>query len=180
MMDQHVPPPQPAAAAAPPRPHWKETLLAPRSLKLICGALALGAAVSGGAWKLWLQPQRDLAERRYATSLDVAKLYGLQKRYYRLKGVYANDVDSLLALEPDGAALKARMGEHLDLATLTVVGNAKQFKIEANVLNPERTLVKIRGPISELPPARTEAPAPQERGVGTGSDGRPVAPPSSH
>jgi hypothetical protein len=147
----------------------------PATLRLIVAALAVGAAASGAGWWFWLKPQLDVARLRSETTADVLTLYGLQMRYHQRKRTYANDLDSLLALEPDGAARKARMNGHLDLSTLAIVGDATKFKIEANVLDLQRTLIKIRGPIRDRPAPRPEVIV-RETGLGLGGDGRPVAP----
>jgi hypothetical protein len=172
MNDQHAPPPAPAAA---PRPSWTQRLFNPSSARGLLLALATGAAAAGGGWWFWLKPHQELARVRFETDSDVLKLYGLQLRYKKAKGTYASDLDALLSLEPDAAARKARMADHMDLATLTIVGDAKKFKIEANVLDAERTLVKIRGPIQDRPAPRSEANV-RETGIGPGGDGLPVAP----
>jgi hypothetical protein len=175
--EQHVPPPSvPAPAALRPRLDWRERIFSGTSLSLLFGALAVGAAAAGAGWKLWLKPQQDLARLRFETTADVLTLYALETRYKRAKGVYANDLDALLAQEPDAAARKSRMGTHLDLSTLAVVGDAKKFKIEANVLDAARTLIKIRGPLPDRPTPRAEGPLAPETGLTLGADGRPIAP----
>ena len=55
---------------------------------------------------------------------------------------------ALLSVSPDAAALKARLAANADMNTLAVVGTADKFKIELNVLDPERTSIKIRGPVA--------------------------------
>ncbi len=170
----------PAAASpapAAPRPPWKERLFSASSLRLLFGALILGAAASGAAWQIWLKPLRVAQRQRFETTKDVLELYGLQLKYARAHGFYAGDLDALLALAPDGAARKARMAGHLDLTTLAVVGDAKKFKIEANVLDDDRTLIKIMGPIVDRPWSPKAGPTLEETGSAVGQNGLPVAPP---
>ena len=160
----------------PERPNWKESLFSAATLRLMIGALALGTAAAGAGWIFWLKPRQDDARLHFDTAADVLALYGLEQRYKQAKGVYASDLDALLAQEPDAAARKARMGVYIDLSTLTVVGDAQKFKIEANVLDAGRTLIKIRGPLPDRPKQRTEASLPPEIGLSVGADGRPIAP----
>jgi hypothetical protein len=164
-----TPPPKPAA------PSWKERLFSAQALKMLVLTAALGAAAAAGGWQVWLKPQRDVARMRFETTRDVLSLYGLEMQYKKAKGVYASDLDALLALAPDGAARKADMGRHLDLTTLAIVGDAQKFKIEANVLDADRTLIKIRGPIQDRPAPRAEIVVPLAAGSGV-DGGRPVAP----
>lgn len=143
-MDSVPPPiPEPTAGGLFGRERWLKRLRDPR--RFAAGLLlgVIGFAIARACHK----PQQALTQKHYATSQDVLELYRLQIRYKTARGAYANDLDSLLSITPDAAARKARMGEHLDMSTLAVVGNAKHFKIEANVLDPERTFVSIRGPI---------------------------------
>ncbi|NNN04896.1 MAG: hypothetical protein HKL90_03250 [Elusimicrobia bacterium] len=174
MSDPAAPPP----ATAAPRPSWRQRLFSAASLRLMFGALVVGAAASGAAWRLWLKPQNDAQRKRFETTEDVLELYGLQLKYARAHGFYASDLDALLALAPDGAARKARMAGHLDLTTLAVVGDAKKFKIEANVLDDDRTLVKILGPIFDRPWAPKAGPTLEETGGSVGQNGLPVAAPA--
>ena len=112
----------------------------------IAAAVATGASIAAGLWWVRLRPQSAASQRRYETFMDVLKLYDLQVAHKKVKGIYAGNLESLLVLSPDPAALKARLSAHADINTLTVVGNAERFKIEANVLDPQRTLIKIKGP----------------------------------
>jgi len=159
----------------PQRLSWQQRLFTPALFKMLLAAAALGAATAGAAWWAWLRPARDAAAMRAATVDDVLALYGLEMRYAKAKGSYASDLDTLLTLTPDGAQRKARMAGHLDLSTLAIVGDARKFKIEANALDAERTLVKIKGPIADRPAPRTEVLL-QDTGTGLGSDGKPLAP----
>ena len=118
----------------------------PRTLAHIALALALGAAGAGAGWVVYLKPIRAIADIRYRSHLGLMRLYDLQLAYHASHGTYANDLDALLASAPDGAKVRAQLKTSVDLNTLAVVGNANWFRLEANVLDPERTAVKFRGP----------------------------------
>ncbi len=119
-----------------------------KKLLAVAGAVALGAAAAATWWRFSIAPKRALVQKRYQATMDIATLYGLQLSYKRARGTYANDLASLLSVDPDGAALKASLGANTDMNTLTVVGDANKFKIELNVLDPDRTLIRIKGPIA--------------------------------
>jgi hypothetical protein len=143
------------------------------TLRAVAAGLAIGAAGAAAWWRLSYLPARAIVQRRYQSTLDIAKLYGLQLSYKRVKGTYANDLGSLLLVDPDGRALKANLAANVDMNTLAVVGDANKFKIELNVLDPDRTLIKIKGPIV---PRAAAAPAPN---LGTqpppmNADGAPI------
>ncbi len=114
-------------------------------------ALACGAAGTAAGWALWLKPQQAVAEKRYQTHQALMRLYDMQMAYRAGRGTFAGDLDSLLASAPDGATVRAILHANADDATLTVVGDAQKFRLEANVLDPERTIIKIRGPMGEPP-----------------------------
>jgi hypothetical protein len=155
---------------------WKERLFAPRTLGFAAAGLAVGLAAAGIGWKVWLVPQRRIAVLREETVRDVMALYDLQVKYKRAHGTYANGLDALLPFAPDPAALKARMAAHLDLSTLAVVGSADKFRIEANVLDGERTLVKIAAPSRTGPPPPTAAIPMAVPASGDSDGGAPIAP----
>ena len=146
------------AAPVPVPQTWRRRLVSPRSLMGMAVGLVIGCAVLGGVWRTYMRPQRETAQRRYDTTMDLWALYDLQMTHKLVLGTYANGLDALLATSRDGPALKARMAGHLDLNTVAVVGDAGKFRLEANVLDSERTLVKIKGPIMER--MRPAAPAP--------------------
>lgn len=125
----------------------KRALTEPRTLFVVALALALGAAGAGVGWKLFLQPARAIAAIRYQSHLGLMRLYDLQVAYHGAHGTYANDLDTLLASAPDGAKLRAQLAATMDINTLAVIGDATRFRLEANVLDPQRTSVKIRGPL---------------------------------
>jgi hypothetical protein len=152
------------------------------NLKRYILALAAGIAVSAlgaaGTWSLYLKPIRTDAVMLSETLIDVTTLFALQLKYQKARGVYANDLDTLLTLSPDRDALKARLTRNVDMTTLAVVGDAKKFKIEANVLDRDRTLIKLKGPVEDVvkrpEPKMTEASSE----AGGGSEiGKPLATP---
>lgn len=112
-------------------------------------ALACGVAGTALGWTLWLKPQQITAQRRFQTHQALMRLHDMQMAYRASRGTFANDLDSLLASAPDGPRVRAILHANADDATLTVVGDANKFRLEANVLDPERTVVKIRGPMGE-------------------------------
>ncbi len=114
----------------------------------VVGGLALGTALATGWWRISVVPEEALLRKRHEATLDIAKMYRLQLTYKQAKGTYANDFASLLSVDPDGASLKASLAANVDMTTLTVVGDANKFKIELNVVDPERTPIKVRGPIA--------------------------------
>lgn len=119
-----------------------------KKLLAVAGGVALGSAAAAAWWRFSVVPERALVRKRYQSTMDIATLYGLQLSYKRARGTYANDLASLLSVDPDGAALKASLAANVDMNTLTVVGDANKFKIELNVLDSGRTLIKIKGPIA--------------------------------
>lgn len=124
---------------------WKE----PRTLFFVALALTIGAAGAAVGWKVYLKPVRAIADIRYQSHLGLMRLYDLQVAYHGAHGAYANDLDTLLASSPDGAQLRAKLAATMDITTLAVIGDAERFRLEANVLDPQRTSVKIRGPLGE-------------------------------
>jgi hypothetical protein len=125
----------------------KSKLRQPRTWLFIVLALALGAAGAGAYWQLALKPMRAVAYTQYQSHLALMRLYDLQVAYRGANGTYANDLDTLLMSAPDGAQLRAKLKGCVDINTLVVAGDAARFKLEANVLDPSRTSVKIRGPM---------------------------------
>ena len=159
------------AADSPP----KQRLSHPKTLLAIVGGVALGAVAAAAWWRVMVVPAETLAHKRYQSTMDIVTMYGLQLSYKRAKGTYANDLASLLSVDPDAAALKASLAANVDMNTLTVIGDADKFRIELNVLDPDRTLIKIKGPIPPRAPAaappvlRTQAPP-------MNADGAPISP----
>jgi hypothetical protein len=125
----------------------KSNLRKPRTWIFVALALALGGAGAGAYWQFALKPMRAVAYTRYQSHLALMRLYDLQIAYRDANGTYANDLDTLLMSAPDGAQLRAQLKGCVDLNTLAVVGDASRFRLEANVLDPSRTSVKIRGPM---------------------------------
>ncbi|MCR4296503.1 MAG: hypothetical protein NUW21_13285 [Elusimicrobia bacterium] len=126
-----------------------QSLKEPRTLYMIALALALGAAGAAVGWKVYLKPIRAIAAVRYQSHLGLMRLYDLQLAYHAKHGVYADGLDALLASTPEGPQLREKLKSTMDLETLAVIGDADRFRLEANVLDPQRTSVKIRGPLGE-------------------------------
>ena len=112
--------------------------------------LLLSFAAGGGvAWlggRLLLEPSRELAQLRFQAQGAMLKLHDLQTAYRKSKGRYAPNLDALLATSPDPAALRAELTARVDMNTLVVRSGAATFRLEANILDPERTLIKLKGP----------------------------------
>lgn len=154
--------------------NWKQRLTHRSTFMAVAAGLALGTAVAGAWWKIYVVPEQALVRKRYQSTMDIARMYGLQLSYKRAHGTYANDFASLLSIDPDGAALKASLAANVDMNTLTVVGDANKFKIELNVLDPDRTPIRVKGPVapknSAAEPATLPAPVPT-----TNSGGAPIS-----
>jgi hypothetical protein len=158
--------------AAPTPTTWKQRAVAPRTILTILAAMAVGAAAAGVWRQVWLKPRQALTQKRVDATLDLARLYGLQLAYKKAHGTFANDLGALLPLSPEGAALKADLAANADMSTFVVAGDAQRFKIELNVLDPERTSIKIRGPLTPrqtAAPSGLAAPAPPMN-----ADGAPI------
>lgn len=145
-----------------------------KTLARFGAAAVAGLAVAAGVWSFELKPKMRLNKIRYESTLDVARLYGLQLKYKKATGIYANDLGPLLALAPDGDALKANLLANVDLNTLAVVGDARRFKIEINVLDGDRTPIKVTGPNPGRHPAAVPAAVPEATPVS--ADGAPINP----
>jgi hypothetical protein len=144
---------------------------------MIAAGLAVGAAGTAGAWYVWLKPQLDDARVRAATLEDISHLFGLQNDYMKAKGVYADGLDALLSTDPGREAFKARLASHVDMSTLAVVGGPKKFKIEANALDKERTLIKLKGPVeNRFGKQDVDIPLTEATSSAGGGYGLPVAP----
>jgi len=118
----------------------------PKTLVHIALGLALGAAGAAAGWAVYLKPMRAIAATRYRSHVALMRLYDMELSYHAARGTYANDLDTLLASAPDGDKVRAQLKTSVDLNTLAVVGTASWFRLEANILDPERTAVKFRGP----------------------------------
>jgi hypothetical protein len=153
----------------------KRRLNESRTWLSIAGGLLVGAAAAGVWWKVYLVPEQALVQKRYQSTVDIARLYGLQLSYKRAHGTYANDFPSLLTVAPEAAELKARLAANVDMNTLTVVGDANKFKIELNVLDGERTPIRVKGPVVEKKGAPESAAVPVPAAPMT-SDGAPLVP----
>ncbi|MFI5362502.1 MAG: hypothetical protein ACHQ49_11075 [Elusimicrobiota bacterium] len=157
-----------------PRTTWKERLTHQTTILAVAGGLVLGAAGTAAWWRVSFAPSRALTEKRVQATLDIARLYALELSYKQAHGAYANDLNALLSAGRDGAALKASLAANVDMNTLAVVGDAQKFKIELNVLDAGRTLIKVKGPVvpraqSAAAPSVMPAPAPPQN-----ADGAPI------
>ena len=121
----------------------------PKVLMYIALALAFSVAACGVGWQYYLKPQRKIAFTRYQSHQLLMKLYDLQLAYHAAHGTYADGLDALLASSPDGAQLRQQLRACVDLNTLAVLGEQDRFRLEVNILDPQRTAVKIRGPLGE-------------------------------
>jgi hypothetical protein len=164
-MADNAPAPEPAPAPAESRlTHMKRLVSQPKALGLFAGLLLLGA---GGvvAWRqVVLKPVRAIAEKRRGAHEALIRLYDLQMAHHRRRGTFANDLETLLAGSPDAQKIRDLIKANSDPNTLTVVGDADSFKLEANVLDPQRTIIKFRGPFPDKPralrPAAPDLPEP--------------------
>ncbi|OGR98236.1 MAG: hypothetical protein A2V88_16050 [Elusimicrobia bacterium RBG_16_66_12] len=164
------------AAPAPAAPlTWRQRLLSPRTLASIAAGFVVGAAITGGIWRFHTKPRVDAARKIYDATMDMWALYDLQMAAKRNSGAFVDGLDALLATTKDGPALKARMAGRVDLNTAAVVGDAEKFKIELNILNRDRTLLRIRGPIGRYLWARKTAAPPPETSASSGDMGAPIA-----
>jgi hypothetical protein len=149
---------------------WRKRVLHVNSLKSLAIGIVVGLPIAAGYRRFRIQPQLEANQKRYQATLDVAKLYALQISYKKVRGTYANDLDSLLAYAPNGAALKADLAANADLGTLAVDGDKDKFKIELNVLDADRTPIKLQGPLTDRPrpPSHvlmpSQAPPPNANG----------------
>jgi len=127
----------------------KRSFTDPRILSLLALAVLAGAAGAGIGWRIYLKPMRAIAQTRYQSHVCLMRLYDLQMAHRKAHGTFANGLDALLVDAPDGAELREKLKVSTDINTLAVVGDAKRFRLEVNVLDPTRTSVKIRGPFAE-------------------------------
>jgi hypothetical protein len=119
--------------------------LRPLLLPVASGALFAGVAILVGM-RVYFAPRAQKAYLRVETGRDVMTLATLQERFHRSHGTYANDFDSLARFSGNPQELRDAFAKHLDLQTLLVSGTSRQFLIEANVLDEERTLIHYRSP----------------------------------
>ena len=125
----------------------KAGLTNPRTLATIAVAAAVGVAGAFGVAKLYLAPIRAVSDTRFLSHECLMRLYDLQMAYHGAHGVYANDLETLLTGVTDAAQLRDKLKRSVDLNTLAVVGDANRFRLEINILDAQRTSVKIRGPL---------------------------------
>lgn len=119
--------------------------LEPRNLAKIAVSAVLAGVGAFGYWSTQLKPLQQTAEVRYRSHMAMMRLIELQDAYFKAHATYANDLDSLLAGAPDAAKLRDDLKSSVDFNTLAVIGTAQRYRLEANVLDPERTAVKFRG-----------------------------------
>ena len=140
---------------------WKQRARHPRTLAAIFGALVAGVVFGAVGWYVSIRPALRVEKMRYESTLDIAKLYGLQLSYKKAHGVYADSLDALLHDAPDRDALRADLILNVDTTTIAVVGDAEKFKIELNVLDAERSSIKVKGPVQPRADAKAPAAMPE-------------------
>lgn len=119
---------------------------APKIAAAVLAGLAAGGAVWGAAWKLQVQPARAEAALQDRAHAALMRLFDLQTAYYEAHETYAVGLDAILMSAPDAQKLRSELKAVVDLETLVIVGDDERFRIEANVLDSRRSLVKFRGP----------------------------------
>lgn len=113
---------------------------------------ALALAGAAGWWQFVAKPEYDALLLRAHVTTDLFALYDLQMGYKKRYGAFCGDLETLLKTAPDGgAALRAALQAHTHLDTLVVAGDGEKFKLEANVRDAERTLVRVNGPRVGVP-----------------------------
>jgi hypothetical protein len=118
----------------------------PAAVLAVVGLAALGAVgYVGFLYKTVLAPAKAAADLQYRSHNALMRLYDLQLEKHKAQGAFANDLESLLAGAPDAEKLRAELKATTDIGTLAVIGDAEKVRLEANVLDSERTLVKFRG-----------------------------------
>ena len=127
----------------------------PQRLRPHLLSAALGVSVAFVAvvlgMRFFFAPLATKVYLRAETSRDVMGLALLQDRHRRWTGVYADDLESLVAISGDPKGFTASLARHLDINTLLVRATSTHFTIEANVLDKERTLIHFDGPLPEDP-----------------------------
>lgn len=162
-----------AAPASPAPLAWKQRLQSPRALAAVLAGAIAGGAITGGYWRFSVKPKLEAAQKLYNATMDMWALYDLQMESKKSAGTYANGLDALLAKAKDGRALKTRLAGHVDLNTITIVGDAEKFKVELNILDADRTLIKIHGPLDRSIWGGTAA-APLPEASSSNDAGAPV------
>lgn len=122
-------------------------LKSPRTGPVLLALALLLSAGLGGHYLLNVKPEFELTLLRAQAQQDLLSLFHLQLAHHKRYAVFSSDLEQLLRGAPDGgAALRARLQKHTHLDTLVVAGDAGAFKLEANVRDPERTLLVMKGP----------------------------------
>jgi hypothetical protein len=129
---------------------WKRASLAPKMLLLLGLSTVLSGVGCFAYWQFAMKPQLEAAQTHYRAHIAMMRLWDLQKAYHAAHGTYANDLDSVLAGAPDADKLRETLKNNTDINTLVVRGDEKRFRLEANILDSERTLLKFRGPTGGL------------------------------
>ncbi len=113
---------------------------------------ALALAGAAGWWQLVAKPEHDALMLRAHVTTDLYALYDLQMAYKKRYGAFCGDLETLLKTAPDGGSdLRAKLQAHTHLDTLVVASDGEKFKLEANVRDAERTLVRVNGPRVGVP-----------------------------
>lgn len=119
----------------------------PRAALAVVLLVLAAAAGLAGYYAFSLKPEFERTRLRAQAQLDLLRLEGLQLAYKKRYGTYASDLEALLRSAPDaGAPLRASLRAHSHLDTLVVDGDAQGYRLEANVRDPQRTLLVIEGP----------------------------------
>lgn len=143
-------------------PELRARLESPLVMGVIVAGLLLGmAGLLGGGWMYYVKPLRETTQVRIVAHSCLLRLYDLQMTYFRAHNTFANDLDTLLTVDPDAARLRRNLKSSVDLNTLTVVGDAQRFKLEMNILDSQRTPVKVRGPRGSFAPPPEPQPLPE-------------------
>lgn len=124
---------------------YKRRVVSPASLAAIGISTALSIAGVAGFHTFFIKPRRAIIATRYNSHVALMRLYKLQLSYHAAHGTFASTLETLLSSTPDGAQLREQLKATTDITTLAVIGDASRFRLEANILDPERTLVKFRG-----------------------------------
>ena len=142
-MEEKAPP------APSPAPGTINRFFGPQTQMALALVAVLALAGVGAVWKFYLIPVRAVSNIRFQAHGSLMRLYDLQMAYHGAHKAYANDLETLLASASDGAQLREKLKASVDINTLAVVGDADRFRLEINMLDPQRTSVKIRGPLGE-------------------------------
>ncbi len=124
---------------------YKRVASKPAVKAVMIASVLATAGWAAYVWKTELAPAKAAAETRFRSHNALMRLYALQLAHHKQKGTFAGDLDTLLAGAPDAEQIRAELTATTDITTLAVIGDEQKFRLEANVLDAERTLVKFRG-----------------------------------